>query len=101
MTCPRWVGRRSRYVGLPWLSPACGERMYYTHSAEMNDSRSQALPGNVLLARLRLARQSLACTGFPGSACEPKALRNQGNAPTVKELLAYCVTDRHNRQVNS
>src|SRR5207237_2253717 len=35
------------------------------------DSRSQTLPGYALRPRLRLARQSLKSTGFPGRAWEP------------------------------
>src|SRR5260370_8727700 len=34
-------------------------------------SRSQALPGNALCPRLRLGRQSLQGSGFPGRAWEP------------------------------
>ena len=37
--------------------------------------RSQALPGNALCQRLRLARQSLEGSGFPGRAWEPASAR--------------------------
>ena len=42
--------------------------------------RSQALPGNALCQRLRLARQSLEGSGFPGRAWE-SAFGKNGNAP--------------------